>query len=82
MSTSNDRTNQPNMSRRRMLKRLGLTATVPYAAPVMLQISDARASGVSGASRSYSRPSFSRGHHPGRSTTRRRRHRHVKSFSS
>jgi hypothetical protein len=86
MTTSNAKTNQPTISRRRMLTRLGLTATALYAAPVMLQLSNARASDFTGASvtrPSYSRPSFSRGVRRGRSAARgRRRHRQVKSFSS
>lgn len=36
------------LTRRRMLMRLGLAATAIYAAPVLLQLSEARASGPSG----------------------------------
>ena len=74
MTAKTDKTN-PMMSRRRMLTRLGLTATALYAAPVMLQISEARASGFSRGSHSrasysrpsHSRPSFSHGEHRRRS---------------
>lgn len=66
MTTIQHESNQPNMSRRRMLMRLGLAATAIYAAPVILQLSDAHASRASGAS-------FSRGGKRARSTDRRRR---------
>lgn len=36
------------VTRRQMLKRLGLAATAIYAAPVLLQLSEARASSFSG----------------------------------
>lgn len=84
------------MTRRRMLMRLGLAASAIYAAPVMLQLSDAKASGFSGKS-----VSFSRGESHGKRTVgakehvkqtkaarhrhsqdSRRRRRHIKSFSS
>jgi hypothetical protein len=38
------------ISRRRLLRRLGLTAVAAYAAPVMLHMNPARASGASGGS--------------------------------
>jgi hypothetical protein len=46
----------PGMSRRKLLMRLGLAAGAVYAAPVMLQLNPAKASGVSRGSRP-SRPS-------------------------
>ena len=84
MIIKTDSTN-PMMSRRRMLTRLGMTATALYAAPVMLQISDARASGFTGASHSrpsHSRPSFSHGEHRDRPASTGRARRRVKAFSS
>lgn len=52
---------KPDLSRRRLLTRLGLAAGAAYVAPTMLQMTPAKASGRSGYSRpSYSRPSFSR----------------------
>lgn len=49
------------MSRRRMLTILGLTAGAAYAAPVLLQLGDAKASTISGPRRPRrSRPSHSR----------------------
>ena len=45
MSIENDK---PALTRRHMLARLGLAATALYAAPVMLQLSHAHASGASG----------------------------------
>jgi hypothetical protein len=66
--------NPPDLSRRRLLARLGLAAGTAYVAPTLLQLTPAHASGFSrgsGYSRpSYSRPSFSRpsrgnrGHRP------------------
>jgi hypothetical protein len=51
----------PNLTRRRLLTRLGLAAGAAYVAPTMLHLTPASASGRSGYSRpSYSRPSFSR----------------------
>jgi uncharacterized membrane protein YgcG len=40
------------LSRRKMLMRLGLAATAAYAAPTMLQLGEAKASGFSGGRRS------------------------------
>lgn len=40
------------VTRRQMLMRLGLAAGAVYAAPVLLQLSEARASGTSGGSNS------------------------------
>jgi len=55
---------KPDLSRRRLLARLGLAAGAAYVAPTLLQLTPAHASGFSrgsGYSRpSYSRPSFSR----------------------
>lgn len=52
----------PDLTRRRLLTRLGLAAGVAYVAPTMLQLTPASASGRSGYSRpSYSRPSRGRG---------------------
>ena len=45
----------PNLSRRRLLTRLGLAAGVAYVAPTMLHLTPAHASGKSRPS--YSRPS-------------------------
>jgi hypothetical protein len=53
--TGND---TPDLSRRRLLTRLGLAAGVAYVAPTMLHLTPAKASGKSRPS--YSRPSFSR----------------------
>ena len=63
MTTPTETILQPEMTRRRMLMRLGLAATAIYAAPTILQLSEAKASGsFSGASgASYSRGSFSGG---------------------
>jgi hypothetical protein len=47
-----NRNDKPDMTRRRMLMRLGLAATAVYAAPVMLQLSEAKASSFSAGSRS------------------------------
>ena len=67
--THHDDDTRPELTRRRMLVRLGLAATAIYAAPIMLQLSQAgAASSFSGASRSgpsrsgpsFSGPSFSR----------------------
>ena len=71
MTTSPDETDQATMTRRRMLMRLGLAATALYAAPVILQLSEARASGASKAS-------FSRG---GKRRKSSRRSRSANSFS-
>jgi len=80
------------LTRRRMLMRLGLAATAIYAAPVLLQLSEARASGPSGLGRvrtirrrvrraaSYSGPSRRRYvRRPYRANTVRRRR--IGSFS-
>ncbi|MEX0590576.1 MAG: hypothetical protein WD207_05775 [Xanthobacteraceae bacterium] len=68
---------EPAITRRRMLMRLGLAATAVYAAPVLLQLSEARASGGSGPSRRGSRHSG-----PSRSgPSRKRSGRHGPSFS-
>lgn len=48
----------PDLSRRRLLTRLGLAAGAAYVAPTMLHLTPAKASGNSRPS--YSRPSFSR----------------------
>ena len=53
----------PNLSRRRLLTRLGLAAGVAYVAPTMLHLTPAHASGKSRPS--YSRPSR-RDRHRGR----------------
>ena len=37
----------PDLNRRRLLARLGLAASAAYAAPVLLRLSEARASGGS-----------------------------------
>ncbi len=54
----------PDLSRRRLLARLGLAAGTAYVAPTLLQLTPARASeGSRGSGRaraSYSRPSYSR----------------------
>lgn len=54
----------PNLSRRRLLARLGLAAGTAYVAPTLLQLTPARASqgsrGSGNAKASYSRPSYSR----------------------
>lgn len=56
--------NPPDLSRRSLLARIGLTAGAAYVAPTLLHLTPAHASGFSrgsGYSRpSYSRPSFSR----------------------
>ena len=58
MSSDNSKstTSETAISRRIMLKRLGLAATAAYAAPVMLSLGEARASSFSGSrgSRSFS----------------------------
>lgn len=53
---SKSTTNEAAVLRRTMLMRLGLAATVAYAAPVMLNLGEARASSFSGSrgSRSFS----------------------------
>ena len=50
----NDENGKPNkeVTRRQMLMRLGLAATAVYAAPVLLQLSEARASSFSASSNS------------------------------
>lgn len=61
-------TDTPSVSRRRLLARLGLAATAIYAAPAMLELTPAKASGFSGRGsgggrrrrRSYSRSRGSR----------------------
>ncbi|WP_157928766.1 hypothetical protein [Pararhizobium haloflavum] len=45
---ANDSTRPTNISRRAMLTKLGLGAAAAYAAPALLQLSEARASGYSG----------------------------------
>lgn len=54
----------PNLSRRRLLTRIGLAAGTAYVAPTLLHLTPARASdGSRGSGRaraSYSRPSYSR----------------------
>ncbi len=54
-----DNADTPDLSRRRLLARLGLAAGVAYVAPTLLQLTPAHASGFSRGS-GYSRPSFSR----------------------
>ena len=95
MTTSHDETDQPLMTRRRMLMRLGLTTAALYAAPVILQLSEASASGASRASfsrggkrrksrarqRARRAGSFSGGHRRPAARNRRKRRR-VKGFSS
>lgn len=62
MTNESERKNA-NVTRRQMLMRLGLAAGAIYAAPVLLQLSEARAS--SGASGSWSSgPSGRRRRHP------------------
>ena len=46
--TKKPATAAPDLTRRRMLMRLGLSAAAVYAAPVLLRLSDARASAGSG----------------------------------
>lgn len=84
-------TNEKTLSRRTLLARLGLAAGVAYAAPVMLKLSEARASSFSSFSGSgvrRRRRVHTQGHHThGRVKThvrkRRVRTRHVRrSFSS
>jgi len=83
-------TNKKTLSRRTLLARLGLAAGVAYAAPVMLKLSEARASGVSSFSgsavRRRRRVQTQAHHSHGQVKTRvrkRRRRRHVRrSFSS
>lgn len=54
-----DQTDTPNLTRRRLLTRLGLASGAAYVAPTLLQLTPAHASGFSRGS-GYSRPSFSR----------------------
>lgn len=63
MTTPTETILQPEMTRRRMLMRLGLAATAIYAAPTILQLSEAKASGSfsGGGGASFSRNSFSGG---------------------
>lgn len=65
----------PDLSRRRLLTRLGLAAGAAYVAPTLLHLTPAQASGFSrgsGYSRpSYSRPSFSRPSHGNRGNRQR-----------
>lgn len=61
-------TEAPHLTRRHLLVRLGLTAGAAYAAPVMLHLDAARASGVSG----HSRPSRSYPSASGPSRARRK----------
>lgn len=49
----------PDLSRRRLLTRLGLAAGAAYVTPTLLQLTPAHASGFSRGS-GYSRPSYSR----------------------
>jgi hypothetical protein len=55
-----DHDNEPTPSRRKVLAKLGLAAGAAYMAPVMLSLSQAHASGYSGAS-AASAPSRSSG---------------------
>jgi len=83
-------TNKKTLSRRTLLARLGLAAGVAYVAPVMLKLSEARASGFSSFSGSgvrRRRRVQTQGHRAhGQVQThvrKRRRRRHVRrSFSS
>lgn len=61
-----NRSRTPELSRRRMLMRLGIAATVAYAAPVLTGLSSASAS-------SFSVSSFSRGRRRRRNSPRGRR---------
>lgn len=54
-----DRPDAPDLSRRRLLTRLGLATGAAYMAPTLLQLTPAHASGFSRGS-GYSRPSISR----------------------
>lgn len=76
-----DKAPEKTLSRRAMLGRLGLAAAAVYTAPVLLNLSEAKASSFSrrGGSRSFSRRRH--GHHPihGRPVRRVRRGSH--SFS-
>ena len=69
------RDDTPNLSRRRLLARLGLAAGAAYVAPTLLHLTPASASGKSRPSYSrpsYSRPSFSRPSRGGRARDDRR----------
>ena len=87
--------NKKTLSRRMLLTRLGLAAGVAYAAPVMFKLSEARASGFSRLSGSFSGSGIRRrrrvrtqavqahGRVKTRVRTRRVRRRHLRrSFSS
>lgn len=54
-----DQTDTPDLTRRRLLTRLGLASGAAYVAPTLLQLTPAHASGFSRGS-GYSRASFSR----------------------
>src|SRR5690554_1544719 len=54
------------LRRRDLLKRLGITATLAYSAPVLLQLSAARASSFSGPSGASDRSDWSAPSHPQR----------------
>lgn len=77
MSAEDKTSTEKTMSRRRMLTILGLTAGAAYAAPVLLQLGEAKASSFSGPRRPRrSRPSYSRPSGP-----RRQRQAVRRSFS-
>jgi hypothetical protein len=70
---------EPDVTRRRVLTQLGLAAAAAYTAPVLLKLSEARASGFSGGSIGGSGPvrvrrrrHFSRGSGPSLSDSRQR----------
>lgn len=69
LKITKDEAASPRLDRRAVLMRLGLAAGAIYAAPVLLQLSEARASGGSGGS------GGGWGSHSG---GRRRRRRHVR----
>lgn len=71
MTMNNDDT--PNLSRRALLRRIGLAAGAVYVAPVMLHIGAAQASTVSRASRPTTRRQQQS--RPSRPTTRRQQSR-------
>jgi hypothetical protein len=53
-------TSSEKITRRGMLAKLGMLATAAYAAPVVLQLGEAKASGFSGRGGARTRRSFSR----------------------
>ncbi len=55
MTERNDNSDEPVMTRRGMLMKLGLAATAIYTAPVLLQLNEAKASGGSWGSRGSGR---------------------------